>query len=536
MTEIKDYPYLERVLPAILDDKAARKGDELFIVGDGELTYTQTRDLAARLGSGLRGLGIGKDDRVLTMLPNVVEAVVAFLGISWIGAVGVPINTGYKGEMLRYIIDDAQSDILVIHHDFLQTFLDVADQVPAVRQLIVVGDSGAFDGVDRFIVTSWSDLLSASEPGERAELHPGDLQAIMYTSGTTGPSKGVMVPYHCAYQYANPTGTHFQELGDVVYVTLPLFHIGGQWQGVYAALLAEGRAVLKSKFSVGDFWNDVDRFGVNQTTLLGVMAEFMWKRPAQYDDALHPLTRVTICPAPQDADAFGKRFAVRLSQGWGLTETGSVTSPGPLDQPPQDPNTCGRVRADLFELMLVDDNDEAVAVGTPGQAVVRPKQPFAMMSGYWRKPEATVASWRNLWFHTGDALVEGDDGVYTFVDRQKDCIRRRGENISSLEVELAVLTHPDVLECAAVPARTEHLEDEVMIVVSPRSGATIDPAELRAYLQPRMPAFMLPRYIEVMAELPKTTTSKVKKDALRAAGPSPQTWDSERATTRRATT
>jgi crotonobetaine/carnitine-CoA ligase len=535
MPDVKDYPYLERVLPFILEDKAKVMGAAPFIVGDGDLTYAQTLDRTARLGGGLLSLGVHKGDRVLTMLPNVIEAVVAFMGISWIGAVEVPINSGYRGEMLRYIIDDAQADILVIHSEFVQTFLDVAEFVPSLRRLVVIGDTGLLESSDRFDVTIWTDLLAASLPAERADLHPGDLQAIMYTSGTTGPSKGVMVPYHCAYQYANPAGTHFQALGDVVYVTLPLFHIGGQWQGIYAALLAEGRAVLKSKFSVSEFWTDVDQYGINQTTLLGVMAEFMWKREQRDDDADHPLTRVTICPAPQDAEAFGKRFGVRLSQGWGLTETGSVTSPGPLNEPAQDPATCGRVRADLFELMLVDDDDEPVAPGTPGQAVVRPKQPFAMMSGYWRKPEATVQSWRNLWFHTGDALVEDGEGVYTFVDRQKDCIRRRGENISSLEVELAVLTHPDVLECAAVPARTDHAEDEVMIVVSPRAGATIDPAALHAYLVPRMPAFMVPRYIEVMAELPKTTTSKIKKDALRAAGPGPAAWDNEKTLERQRT-
>jgi crotonobetaine/carnitine-CoA ligase len=347
----------------------------------------------------------------------------------------------------------------------------------------------------------------------------------MYTSGTTGPSKGVMVPYHLAYQYSNPNASHFQVDGDVIYVTLPLFHIGGQWQGVYAALLCEGRAVLKRKFSVSNFWADVDAYGATQTTLLGVMAEFLWKQPPSDEDRQHSLRRATMAPALRQAAEFGERFGLRLGQGWGLTETGAVTRPPALDEPAQDPQCCGRVRDDLYEMILVDDDDQPVPPGTAGQALVRPKEPYALMLGYWRKPEATVAAWQNLWFHTGDALVENPDGTFSFVDRQKDCIRRRGENISSLEVERGVSAHPDIAECAAVPVQTEYIEDEVMVIVSRKPGAAVEPTELHSWLLERMPTFMVPRYIEVVDELPKTPTSKIKKDVLRATGVGPSTWD-----------
>lgn len=514
-----DYPYEQRVLPLVLEDKAARMGEALLVTGDRDLTYAGAADAAARLAGGLAGIGVRPGDRVLTMLPNALEAVVAFLGISWGGYVGVPVNTAYRGDMLAYVMDDAEAAALIIHADFLPVFEEIAGRLPGLARVVVVDGDGAAAGR-----RDWAELLTAG-PAPRVPSKPGDLQAIMYTSGTTGPSKGVMVPYHLAYQYANPHGSHFQEPGDVVYVTLPLFHIGGQWQGVYAAMLCEGRAVLKQKFSVSRFWEDVDTYGVTQTTLLGVMAEFLWKQPRRDDDAGHSLVRATMAPALKESAAFAERFGVRLGQGWGLTETGCVTSPPPLDQPAQDPLCCGTVRDDLYELRLVDENDEEVPPGVPGEAVVRAKEPNALMSGYWRKPEATVKAWRNLWLHTGDALVQQDDGTYLFVDRQKDCIRRRGENISSLEVERAVLAHEDVQECAAIPVQTEHIEDEVMVVVALREGSALRPSELRAFLEPRMPAFMLPRYIQVLDELPKTPTAKVKKDVLRATGVRPTTWD-----------
>lgn len=521
---MRDYDYEQRVLPLILEDKAASLGDALFVVGDAELSYAGALERTRRLGGGLRLLGVGQGDRVLTMLPNTIEAVVAFLGIAWIGAIGVPVNTGYRGDLLRYILADADADVLVVHDSYLDRIREVVGEVPSIRHLVVVGT--APDAIHGRTVHAWADVAAAA-PVDRADVGPGDLQAIMYTSGTTGASKGVMVTYHHAYQYANPLGCNFYLEGDVVYVTLPLFHIGGQWQGIYSSLLVEGRAVLKRKYSVREFWDDVDRYGVTQTTLLGVMAEFLWKQPPREDDAAHSLARVTLVPAPEDPDGFSARFGVRLQAGWGLTETGCVTRPGPQDGPPPDVTTCGWVREDMFELQLIDDDDLPVPMGTPGEAVVRSKQPFALMAGYWRKPEATVEAWRNLWLHTGDVLVQHRDGSYSFVDRKKDCIRRRGENISSLEVETAVLSHPDVMEVAAIPARGEHSEDEVMVVLALRPGAELEPAALVEHLRPRMPAFMLPRFVEIRAELPKTQTQKVRKDVLRAQGPGAATWDRE---------
>ena len=525
-----DYPYEHRVLPFILDDKARLHGDRLFMLGDHDRSYAQLRDEAAKFAGGLHALGAQPGDRVLFMLPNIRETVVTAFGISWAACVSVPVNTSYRGEMLRYVIADAEAAFLVIHQDYLGVLADIAAALPSVPRLVVAGCNAPLPARPALpgelasrTATAW-ETVAAGSPARMPDLGPADLQAIMYTSGTTGPSKGVLVSYHHAYQYANPTGTHLVGAADVVYVTLPLFHIGGQWAGIYAAMLADGQAVLKHKFSVTDFWSDIDKYEITQTILLGVMSEYIWKQPARDDDQHHSLRRVAVTPPPKDAAAFAGQFNLRICQGWGLTEAGCVTAPPPFTEPAADPTTCGRLRTDLFEMILADDNDQPVPPGTPGQALIRPVQPNALMAGYWRKPEATVAAWRNLWLHTGDILMEDPDGYYRFVDRQKDCIRRRGENISSLEVEQAVLEHPDVLECAAIPVAGEDTEEEVKVVLTVRGPSPLTPQELSDFLEPRMPAFMLPRYIEIVAELPKTPTQKIRKDVLRAEGAGERSW------------
>lgn len=515
---MKEYPIGERVLPHILDDKAQEHGERVFLRGDAELSYRELRDRAARLAGGLYAHGVTANERVLTMLPNITETVVAFLGIAWAGAVSVPVNTGYRGPLLRYIIDDADAQMLIIHPDYIPVFQEVVGDLAHQPRIVVVDDRAETTDVMDEGFISWDELAQDHAAVPAAEVSPGDLQAIMYTSGTTGPSKGVMVPYHCAYQYANPCGTHLVGERDVVYVTLPLFHIGGLWAGIYAALLADGQAVLKKHFSVSEFWLDVDRYEVTQTILLGVMAEYIAKQPPTPTDATHSLVRATVAPAPRDAVKFAERFGLRISQGWGLTETGCVTAPPAFGEPAADPSLCGRLRDDLFELQLVDDGDQPVPAGVPGQALVRSKVPNVLMSGYWRKPEATVEAWRDLWLHTGDVLVETPGGFYRFVDRQKDCIRRRGENISSMEVELAVLTHPKVQECAAIPVPDEDSEEEVKIAVTLTPDARLAPADLSMFLEGKLPRFMVPRYIEILEEIPKTPTQKVQKEVLRKAG------------------
>ena len=354
-----------------------------------------------------------------------------------------------------------------------------------------------------------------------------DLVAVLYTSGTTGPSKGVMITHIQAYEYARSV-VELLELGpdDVYYAPLPLFHIAGQWGVTYAACLAGARAVLPRPFSAGAYWADVRRHRATSTFLLGAMANFLFQQPEAEDDADNPLERALVVPLLPGIEAFKRRFGCLVSTTWGATEF-NVPTRSTFEL--ANSRTCGRVAEDRYEVRIVDDLDRELPPGVPGEAVVRPREPWITMAGYWGHPEWTAAAWRNLWLHTGDMLMRDEAGNLYFVDRTSDAIRRRGENISSMEVEREIVAHPDVVECAVIPVASEHTEQEVMAVVVPRPGTALDPVALVEFLAPRMAYFMVPRYVEVADALPMTQTGKVRKYTLRERGLTPQTWDREAA-------
>ena len=354
-----------------------------------------------------------------------------------------------------------------------------------------------------------------------------DLVAVLYTSGTTGPSKGVMITHIQAYEYARSV-VELLELGpdDVHYAPLPLFHIAGQWGVAYAACLAGARAVLPRPFSAGAYWADVRRHRATTTFLLGAMASFLFQQPEAEDDADNPLERALVVPLLPEIEAFKRRFGCLVSTTWGATEF-NVPTRSTFEL--ANSRTCGRVAEDRYEVRIVDELDRELPPGVPGEAVVRPREPWITMAGYWGHPEWTAAAWRNLWLHTGDMLMRDEAGNLYFVDRTSDAIRRRGENISSMEVEREIVAHPDVVECAVIPVASEHTEQEVMAVVVPRPGTALDPVALVEFLAPRMAYFMVPRYVEMADALPMTQTGKVRKYTLRERGLTPQTWDREAA-------
>jgi crotonobetaine/carnitine-CoA ligase len=313
---------------------------------------------------------------------------------------------------------------------------------------------------------------------------------------------------------------------DVYYAPLPLFHIAGQWATVYAAMIAGATAALTGRFSVEAFWGDVRRSRATATFLLGAMANFLHRQPARADDATTPLAKAIIVPLFPEADDFRRRFDVKVATTYGSTE---VSAPLRMGFDEADWTTCGVVKDDVFEVRIVDDDDNEVPPGVPGELVIRAKEPWVLMAGYWRHPEWTITAWRNLWLHSGDVMKRDAAGKLYFVDRAKDAIRRRGENISSMEVETEVNAHPDVLESAVIPVASEHTEQDVMAIVVPRPGRSIDAGALIDFLTPRMASFMVPRYVDVVDALPKTPTGKIQKFDLRARGVTPTTWDREQA-------
>ena len=482
--------------------------------GSRDYSYAEIYSRARRMVSVMRDVGLRRGDRLLVMLPNRIEFVDAWLGTTLEGILEVPINTEFKGEMLRYVIRHSEASMMLIDASYLERLEAIQEEVGLLNRVLVVGEGRpnvrSHVSIDRTFAV-------ANEAADLPTIGEHDPMAIMYTSGTTGPAKGAVIAHRHAYEYAQSVVSMLEiDEGDVYYAPLPLFHIAGQWATLYAAFQAGGTAILKTRFSVNDFWEVCRDEGVTVTFLLGAMAQFLHGQPPSPRDAETPVDRVLMVPLIEALEDFRSRFGVRVTTCYASTEA-NVPIVGTFEA--EDPRCSGKA-AQGYDLRIVDENDDDVEAGVAGELLtgellIRPPEPWMTMVGYHADPEATAKAIRNLWLHSGDAFRRSDDGNLYFVDRIKDAIRRRGENISSFEVEREVVTYPDVLECAAVAAPSDYTEDEVRVFIVLKPGSDIDLDRLRAFLRERMPRFMLPKYIEIIDALPKTPTGKIQKHVLR---------------------
>ena len=512
------------VLRYALDRHASERGDAVYAVfQDGtEWTFQELRRLVRTCAAGLHAAGVKQGDRVIVMMPNGPLGVLALFAASYLGAVFVPVNPALKGNLLEHVFADSGAAFAVVHEDLLG--LVTALNAPALNTIFSSGSVP--DDLD----CSGRTLLPVSHlDGNPDKLpEPGDpieswhTQSIIYTSGTTGRSKGVLSSYMHSYSAMSPETWTCTRAGDRHLLHMPIFHIGGAF--VASTCLCTGSSIAVVPASkTGTFWQTVRDMKVNVVFLLGAMATFLLKSPPQSDDKDHPLRMVFIVPLGQSGPDFQKRFGVEVFTLFNMTE---ISTPLLSGANPVKPSTCGRPRPGV-EVRLVDENDCEVPKGTVGQLVVRTAQPWAMNHGYNGNPQATADAWRNGWFHTGDAFICDDDGDFFFVDRLKDTIRRRGENISSYEIEVELLAHPDIREAAAVPVPSEFTEDEVLVVIAPVAGRSVEPPAIVEFLRARLPHHMIPRYVRMVEELPKTPTEKVQKHVLREQGATADTWDRE---------
>ena len=397
--------------------------------------------------------------------------------------------------------------------------------MPHLKNVFVRGGRGEVLKGTRFHVETFESLLEATAASPyRSAAH--DLQAYFYTSGTTGKSKGVRVPYAHAYTYASREDDPNFSRDESALVVLPIFHLAGQLYGCYQALIGGNLSVLEPVFSVSRFWPLVREHNLSFTILLGTMAQMLYMQPPAADDADNPLKLVYMAPLVSDPKDFGKRFDVRVGAVYGSTECGA-----PVIGYPETVvgGECGYARKG-FDIRLVDENDYEVPTGATGELVLRSEQPWMMSDGYLNRPDATLTMWRNQWLHTGDAFKRDETGRLFFVDRMKDALRRRGENVSSFEVESVINEFPAVAECAVIGVADELGEEEIKAVVVLKEGhPELKHAELIEFLIPKMPYFMVPRYFEVLTELPKTPTLKIQKQPLRDVGVNDKTWDREKA-------
>jgi crotonobetaine/carnitine-CoA ligase len=512
------------VLRYLVDRWARERPDKTHIVfEDGEeWTFSDVRALVIDKAAGLQKLGVKRGDRVAVWLPNGREAMLVFYAINYLGAVFVPFNTAYRGNLLAHVIRNSDARLLVAHADLIPRLNEI--DLAALEQLVLTG--AEMPQATALPATRYSDLTgSENDLDELVEpIQPWDLQSIIYTSGTTGPSKGVLSSYLHMFSNAGPESWPMVGEDDRYMTVAPIFHIGGM--GPPFVMLARGASIaLIENFSTERFWETVKRTRSTVVFLLGVMANFLIKQPPGPHDRDHGVRVAFMVPFTDDAPAFRERFGTDIYTIFNMTE---IASPCVSEANPAKRGTCGKVRAGA-DVRLVDRNDCEVPVGAVGEMLVRSDRPWGLNSGYNNNAEATAAAWRNGWFHTGDAFRRDEEGNYYFVDRVKDAIRRRGENISSFEVEVEVCAHPDVREAAAIGVPSEYSEDEVMVVVAPIPGRSVDLPELAGFLAERMPYFMVPRYFRVLPELPKTPTAKVLKEELRREGITADSWDREKA-------
>jgi crotonobetaine/carnitine-CoA ligase len=512
----------ECVLRYLVDRWADERPDKTHVIfEDGEeWSYAELRRRVVSKAAGLQRLGVRQGDHVAAWLPSGRDALIAFYAINYIGAVFVPFNTAYRGKMLGHVVRNSGATVMIVHPDLVERLAEI-DRAE-LAQLVIVSDAPAPDiGLPavRFDEVGGETLDPLDRP-----IEPWDIQSIIYTSGTTGPSKGVLSSYLHMFSNAGPESWPMVGEDDRYMCVAPIFHIGGM--GPPFVMLARGASVaLIESFSTDRFWDIARTTQATVVFLLGVMATFLMKRPPAPEDRDHCVRAAFMVPLTDDAADFTERFGVDIYTIFNMTE---ISSPVVSEANPVKRGTCGKVRPNV-EVRLVDHNDCEVPVGAIGEMLVRTDRPWAMNSGYNRNPEATAAAWANGWFHTGDAFRRDADGYFYFVDRVKDAIRRRGENISSFEVEVEVCAHPDVREAAAIAVPSEYSEDEVMVVVAPVPGRTITHEDLAAFLIRQMPYFMVPRYIRIMDELPKTPSAKVLKVDLRQEGITHDTWDREKA-------
>jgi crotonobetaine/carnitine-CoA ligase len=496
------------------------------------LTPAEVSVGASQLAGSLRRLGLEPGGRVATLVENSPEAVLAWWGTVWAGGVAVPVNTAYKGDYLSHQLHDAGADILIVQADLAGRIEAVIADLDAIRHVVVIGSGGHELGAAA--EHTWDELMAA-DPAPPAEVDPADLAAFIYTGGTTGPSKGCMLSHNYHAVLSTQIGHCWQRTAvDVVWTPLPLFHFNAIVTAVLGPLIYGGGGAVSSKFSVSNFWPEMNRTGATITSTLGTMAYLL----AHDDDrpemprsgaskANSSLRLLAAAPLPTEVDEIIRsRFGVEtFSGGFGLTEASLISwlPPGR----PNKPNAAGVINDEFFDVRIFDERDREVPFDHDGEIVVRPKRAHAMFEGYWGRPDATVEATRNLWFRTGDIGKVDSDGYLSFVDRKADYLRRRGENISSFEVERILMGHGGLADVVVHAVPSELGEDDLKLTAVLETDATFSEAELFIWSVDQLPYFALPRYVEFRSELPRSPVGSVLKRTLRDEGVTSTTWDVE---------
>ncbi len=492
-------------------------------VGGDALTFAQSRDLACRWADALRQSGVGEGDTVATMMENCLDSQHVWLGAALIQAVEVPLSPLLRGESLVHAVNDSRSKVIAVAEEFHRHVEAVSERLLHLERVVIM-QSAKVPPESAFEIVIRDDLIDQSVATTDIVLpQPRDIACVVYTSGTTGPSKGVLITW--GQLNATAASIDVSSFGDAeaYYYTGAANHIPGRTQPLLMASVG-GRFVMRPSFKTEEFWADIDRYACSITMLMGAMAHFMMSRPTASDDKLHPLKFVLMAPVLPNIESFNQRFGVVTGTGYNMTETSIPIAS--LNWKIDVPASCGKLREGWphYEARLVDEDEKDVPLGLEGELLVRTRAPHTMNAGYLNRPDATENAWRCGWFHTGDVFRQDECGNYYFIDRRKDVIRKSGENISSFEVEMQIAAHEHVAECAAIAVPADNVEDEIKVFLVPAEGFEIDPEAIVKVAARTMPRYMVPRYVEIVGELPKTHTMRVQKAKLRNL-PRTNEWD-----------
>ena len=525
--KMQEYSQHDRVLTKIIEDKARQYPDHVvFQFRDDPITLEEFNQEINKTANGLISLGVKHGDKVAIILPNSPEFLYTWFALNKIGACEVPINVALKGQGLSYQMTQSDCVALVADTQYLDRLEGVTDDLVDIRNVAFTRSDGRdvpqWQGFENL---AFSELMDHSSETPNVTVHYSDLASILYTSGTTGVSKGVMFSHHYWYDiWAESVKYSRYTEDDILYTGLPFFHGNAQGITIGPAILADAKAVIVERFSASRLWDDCRRWECTEANYIGGIIPILLKQEEREDDADNPVRLMVGAAAPQDEwHAFQERFNTKILEVYGMTECYCCLV-SPYDEPRA--GACGKTITG-WDVRIVDDDDKECEPGKLGEFIARSNKMFVGTTGYYNKPEATLELFQNGWIHTGDLGRMDEDGYFYFVDRKKQAIRRRGENISSFEVESVISAHDAVLESCVVGVPSEVGEEEVKAVVVLKEGEQVTEEELIRWCEPRLAYFSIPRYIAIRDSMPKTPSERVEKFKLKAEGITPDCWDRE---------
>ncbi len=499
-------------VPSVLDLRAEQHPDRVMMSIAGEpVTFAQMRDRSCAAANVLAEFGVQRGETVALFTGTCPEWVYFWLGAARIGAVTAAVNGANKGEFLLHALRLSRAKVVITDAERHPRALEVADDVETLDHVVVIGDS----------LTDALHKASMRAP-QATPADPDDVGVLFFTSGTTGPSKAVATTWHYLFSVAAAAASAWEfASGEVLWTAMPLFHLSAA-PVVLAPMLVGGTSVLAAGFHPGRVWDDVRSCGAVGFVGAGAMVSMLWNQPPDPRDARLPLRFISAAPIAADIyRGIEKRYGCRIVTMYGMTEAFPIAVKAVFDEGV--PGMSGTVNPAL-EVRILDPHGQAVSPGVVGEIACRPRLPHVMSEGYVSDVGLNP---HPDWFRTGDLGTLDGAGQLSYVDRVKDSLRRRGENVSSVEIETTVMQHPAVLEAAAVGIPSELGEDDILVVLTLQPQANLEPANLLDFCATRMPYFCVPRYLEVLDEIPKNILGRIRKDVLRTRGLGADVWDRE---------